>query len=214
MTHPTGLPNKAFFSTSDPRACPSSWVEMKISLRVSSVWKFWVREPHLIPSLESHRNQGEMAHTCRGTINLASAHIDTEDSCGILLCNGARTYHLKAGSEVDRQQWITVLELAKAKAIRVMKTQSGSAHSARGVCDWCHGVPPEEVGIKSTGTAVTRKLKGVRSSSKGPRPACALPTWSGVPSTVRAGVFQGVCGWLTWAQTSFQCQGLCMPSFE
>lgn len=76
-----------------------------------------------------------MAHTCRGTINLASAHIDTEDSCGILLCNGARTYHLKAGSEVDRQQWITVLELAKAKAIHVMKTQSGSAHSAQGcVC--------------------------------------------------------------------------------
>lgn len=74
-----------------------------------------------------------MAHTCRGTINLASAHIDTEDSCGILLCNGARTYHLKAGSEVDRQQWITVLELAKAKAIRVMKTQSGRAHSAQGV---------------------------------------------------------------------------------
>lgn len=107
---------------------------MKISLRVSSVWKYWVREPHLTPSLESHRNQGEMAHTCRGTINLASAHIDTEDSCGILLCNGARTYHLKAGSEVDRQQWITVLELAKAKAIRVMKTQSGRAHSAQGVC--------------------------------------------------------------------------------
>ncbi|XP_075800194.1 oxysterol-binding protein 2 isoform X1 [Microtus pennsylvanicus] len=74
--------------------------------------------------LSYYRNQGEMAHTCRGTINLASAHIDTEDSCGILLCNGARTYHLKAGSEVDRQQWITVLELAKAKAIRVMKTQS------------------------------------------------------------------------------------------
>ncbi|XP_038947936.1 oxysterol-binding protein 2 isoform X2 [Rattus norvegicus] len=70
------------------------------------------------------RNQGEMAHTCRGTINLASAHFETEDSCGILLCNGARTYHLKASSEVDRQQWITVLELAKAKAIRVMNTQS------------------------------------------------------------------------------------------
>ncbi|KAL6093372.1 hypothetical protein STEG23_023777, partial [Scotinomys teguina] len=76
--------------------------------------------------LSYYRNQDEMAHTCRGTINLASAHFDTEDSCGILLCNGTRTYHLKAGSEVDRQQWITVLELAKAKAIRVMKTQSGS----------------------------------------------------------------------------------------
>ncbi|XP_028614001.1 oxysterol-binding protein 2 isoform X1 [Grammomys surdaster] len=74
--------------------------------------------------LSYYRNQGEMAHTCRGTINLASAHFETEDSCGILLCNGARTYHLKANSEVDRQQWITVLELAKAKAIRVMKTQS------------------------------------------------------------------------------------------
>lgn len=75
-----------------------------------------------------------MAHTCRGTINLASAHIDTEDSCGIMLCNGARTYHLKASSEVDRKQWITVLELAKAKAICVMKTQSGSGHSTQGVC--------------------------------------------------------------------------------
>ncbi|XP_038947938.1 oxysterol-binding protein 2 isoform X4 [Rattus norvegicus] len=74
--------------------------------------------------LSYYRNQGEMAHTCRGTINLASAHFETEDSCGILLCNGARTYHLKASSEVDRQQWITVLELAKAKAIRVMNTQS------------------------------------------------------------------------------------------
>ncbi|XP_029401159.1 oxysterol-binding protein 2 isoform X2 [Mus pahari] len=74
--------------------------------------------------LSYYRNQGEMAHTCRATINLASTHFETEDSCGILLCNGARTYHLKASSEVDRQHWITALELAKAKAIRVMKTQS------------------------------------------------------------------------------------------
>ncbi|XP_052055074.1 oxysterol-binding protein 2 isoform X2 [Apodemus sylvaticus] len=74
--------------------------------------------------LSYYRNQGEMAHTCRGTINLASAHFETEDTCGILLCNGARTYHLKASSEVERQHWITVLELAKAKAICVMKTQS------------------------------------------------------------------------------------------
>lgn len=98
------------------------------------VWSYCVLEPDLIPSLEFHRNQGEMAHTCRGTINLASAHFETEDTCGILLCNGARTYHLKAISEVDRQHWITVLELAKAKAIRVMKTQSGSNASAQGVC--------------------------------------------------------------------------------
>ncbi|XP_008571230.1 PREDICTED: oxysterol-binding protein 2 isoform X2 [Galeopterus variegatus] len=74
--------------------------------------------------LSYYRNQGEMAHTCRGTINLSSAHIDTEDSCGILLISGARTYHLKASSELDRQQWITALELAKAKAVRMMDTHS------------------------------------------------------------------------------------------
>ncbi|XP_031994321.1 oxysterol-binding protein 2 isoform X9 [Hylobates moloch] len=74
--------------------------------------------------LSYYRNQGEMAHTCRGTINLSTAHIDTEDSCGILLTSGARSYHLKASSEVDRQQWITALELAKAKAVRVMNTHS------------------------------------------------------------------------------------------
>ncbi|KAM4827454.1 oxysterol-binding protein 2 isoform 1-T1 [Thomomys bottae] len=74
--------------------------------------------------LSYYRNQGEMAHTCRGTINLATTQIDTEDSCGILLVSGARNYHLKASSEVDRQQWITTLELAKAKAVRMMKAQS------------------------------------------------------------------------------------------
>lgn len=79
-----------------------------------------------MPSLVFYRNQGEMAHTCRGTINLATAHIDTEESCGILLMSGARSYHLKANSEVERQQWITVLELSKATAVRVMRSHSGS----------------------------------------------------------------------------------------
>nr|XP_058895309.1 oxysterol-binding protein 2 isoform X10 [Kogia breviceps]XP_058895310.1 oxysterol-binding protein 2 isoform X10 [Kogia breviceps] len=67
-----------------------------------------------------------MAHTCRGTINLFTAHFDTEDSCGIVLTSGGRTYHLKAGSEVERQQWISALELAKAKAVRLMSSQSGN----------------------------------------------------------------------------------------
>uniref|UniRef100_A0A8D2MBG7 Oxysterol-binding protein n=1 Tax=Zonotrichia albicollis TaxID=44394 RepID=A0A8D2MBG7_ZONAL len=65
------------------------------------------------------QTQAEMAHTCRGTINLSTAHIDTEDSCNIVLSNGGRTYHLKANSEVERQRWVTALELAKAKAIRM-----------------------------------------------------------------------------------------------
>ncbi|KAM9118233.1 oxysterol-binding protein 2 isoform 2-T4 [Pangshura tecta] len=65
-----------------------------------------------------------MAHTCRGTINLSTAHIDTEDSCNIVLSSGGRTYHLKASSEVERQRWVTALELAKAKAIRMRNNQS------------------------------------------------------------------------------------------
>ncbi|XP_037366794.1 oxysterol-binding protein 2 isoform X2 [Talpa occidentalis] len=74
--------------------------------------------------LSYYRNQDEMAHTCRGTINLSTTHFDTEDSCGIVLTSGARTYHLKANSEVERQQWITALELAKAKAVRMMSSNS------------------------------------------------------------------------------------------
>ncbi|XP_039188441.1 oxysterol-binding protein 2 isoform X2 [Crotalus tigris] len=74
--------------------------------------------------LSYYRTQAEMAHTCRGTINLSMAHIDTEDSCNILLSNGGRTYHLKASSEVERQRWVTALELAKARAIRIRSNQS------------------------------------------------------------------------------------------
>ncbi|XP_017566671.1 oxysterol-binding protein 2-like isoform X4 [Pygocentrus nattereri] len=74
--------------------------------------------------LSYYRTQAEMAHTCRGTINLATAHIDTEDACNIVLSSGGRTYHLKASTEVERQKWVTALELAKAKAIRMMNDQS------------------------------------------------------------------------------------------
>ncbi|XP_038618519.1 oxysterol-binding protein 2 isoform X3 [Tachyglossus aculeatus] len=74
--------------------------------------------------LSYYRTQAEMAHTCRGTINLSTAHIDTEDACNIVLSSGGRTYHLKAGTEVERQRWVTALELAKAKAVRMMTNQS------------------------------------------------------------------------------------------
>ncbi|KAG9346968.1 hypothetical protein JZ751_005895 [Albula glossodonta] len=74
--------------------------------------------------LSYYRTQAEMGHTCRGTINLATANIAVEDSCNFVISNGgAQTYHLKASSEVERQRWITALELAKAKAIG-MQTES------------------------------------------------------------------------------------------
>lgn len=65
-----------------------------------------------------HRSQAEMAHTCRGTISLHGALIHTVDSCTFVISNGGtQTFHIKAGNEVERQQWVTALELAKAKAM-------------------------------------------------------------------------------------------------
>lgn len=81
---------------------------------------------HLYPSCSS-RTQAEMGHTCRGTINLATANIAVEDSCNFVISNGGtQTYHLKASSEVERQRWITALELAKAKAFRI-QAESGQS---------------------------------------------------------------------------------------
>ncbi|XP_077457075.1 oxysterol-binding protein 2 isoform X2 [Stigmatopora argus] len=74
--------------------------------------------------LSYYRTQAEMAHTCRGTINLATTHIDTEDACNIVLSSSGRTYHLKASTEQERQRWITALDLARTKAICMMNDQS------------------------------------------------------------------------------------------
>ncbi|XP_069684106.1 oxysterol-binding protein 1 isoform X5 [Periplaneta americana] len=74
-------------------------------------------------------NQAEMAHTCRGTISLHGALIHTEDSCTFVISNGGtQTFHIKAANEVERQRWVTALELAKAKAIRAM--ESDVSHSS------------------------------------------------------------------------------------
>uniref|UniRef100_A0A3Q2ZUS7 Oxysterol-binding protein n=1 Tax=Kryptolebias marmoratus TaxID=37003 RepID=A0A3Q2ZUS7_KRYMA len=81
--------------------------------------------------LSYYRTQAEMGHTCRGTINLATANIAVEDSCNFVISNGgAQTYHLKASSEVERQRWITALELAKAKAVH-MQAESGEGGGCR-----------------------------------------------------------------------------------
>lgn len=78
------------------------------------------------------RSKAEMRHTCRGTINLATANITVEDSCNFIISNGgAQTYHLKASTEVERQRWVTALELAKAKAV---KTLAESGRERRTLC--------------------------------------------------------------------------------
>ncbi|XP_069989946.1 oxysterol-binding protein 1 isoform X11 [Penaeus vannamei] len=74
--------------------------------------------------LSYYRSQAEMLHTCRGTISLHGAVIHTEDSCNFVISNGGtQTFHLKASSEVERQKWVTALELAKAKAIRQLESE-------------------------------------------------------------------------------------------
>ncbi|KAL0970715.1 hypothetical protein UPYG_G00246260 [Umbra pygmaea] len=77
--------------------------------------------------LSYYRTQAEMGHTCRGTINLATASIAVDDTCNFVISNGgAQTYHLKASCEVERQRWITALELAKAKAVRMQAESDDS----------------------------------------------------------------------------------------
>ena len=57
---------------------------------------------------------------------MANAFIHTEDSCTFVISNGGtQTFHLKAGSEVERQKWVTALELAKAKAVNMMESGIG-----------------------------------------------------------------------------------------
>ena len=64
-----------------------------------------------------------MVHTCRGTVNLAGAFIDTIDTTNFVITNGpSQVYYLRALNEVERQRWVTALELAKAKAIKNLES--------------------------------------------------------------------------------------------
>uniref|UniRef100_A0A8C4QIP4 Oxysterol-binding protein n=1 Tax=Eptatretus burgeri TaxID=7764 RepID=A0A8C4QIP4_EPTBU len=83
--------------------------------------------------LSYYRTHAEMSHTCRGTISLAGAYIDTEDSCNFVVSNGGtQVYHLKASSEVERQRWVTALELSKAKANRLLHAESDESGDDEG----------------------------------------------------------------------------------
>ncbi|KAF4071269.1 hypothetical protein AMELA_G00271210 [Ameiurus melas] len=97
-----------------------------------------------------------MGHV-RGTINLATANIPVEDSCNFVISNGgAQTYHLKASSEVERQRWITALELAKAKAVHMHAESDDSG-------DECTSSPPmtaQGVGTRNSEVQSTLRTLG------------------------------------------------------
>ncbi|CAG0901667.1 unnamed protein product [Darwinula stevensoni] len=72
--------------------------------------------------LSYYRTQAEMSHTCQGTMTMHGETIITEDSRNFVVSNGAtQTWHLRASTEVDRQRWVKALELAKAKAIKMLE---------------------------------------------------------------------------------------------
>lgn len=75
--------------------------------------------------LSYYKTQEEMHHTCRGTLNLAGAFINTIDACHFEVTSGPyQMFHLKAHNEVERQRWVTALELARQKA---MENDSGES---------------------------------------------------------------------------------------
>ncbi|XP_058806394.1 oxysterol-binding protein 1 isoform X3 [Phymastichus coffea] len=74
--------------------------------------------------LSYYRNPSEISHTCRGTISLHGAIIHAVDACTFVVSNGGtQTFHIKAATEKERQEWVWALELAKAKAIQTSEEE-------------------------------------------------------------------------------------------
>ncbi|KAM3963898.1 LOW QUALITY PROTEIN: oxysterol binding protein [Aphomia sociella] len=97
--------------------------------------------------LSYYRNQAEMAHTCRGTISLLGALIHTADSCTFVISNGGtQTFHIRAHDEVERQSWVTALELAKAKAIRAQESDEDDDQMSSGAVVVGGGEEGEDAG--------------------------------------------------------------------
>ncbi|XP_062122481.1 LOW QUALITY PROTEIN: oxysterol-binding protein 1-like [Drosophila sulfurigaster albostrigata] len=105
--------------------------------------------------LSYYRNQSEINHTCRGTISLHGALIHTVDSCTFVISNGGtQTFHIKAANEVERQSWVTSLELAKVKAIRAIESEEEEAEETAQV------VPSQE--IYAVVRDLTERLENMR----------------------------------------------------
>ncbi|XP_050094214.1 oxysterol-binding protein 1 isoform X2 [Anopheles aquasalis] len=105
----------------------------------SNVKERMVKKKHI---QKMKKNQAEMSHTCRGTISLHGALIHTVDSCTFVISNGGtQTFHIKAANEVERQSWVTALELAKAKAIRAMESDEEEEDNT------ANTIPSEELNL-------------------------------------------------------------------
>ena len=66
-------------------------------------------------SLSYYRNPSETSLISRGTISLLDASIQVEEGNNFVVSHGNQAYHLKASNEIERQRWITMLELSKSR---------------------------------------------------------------------------------------------------
>jgi len=80
--------------------------------------------------LSYYRSQDEVTHTCRGTIYLEAAHLSSNDACHFVISNGSTVIHLRTSTETDKQRWMSALELAKQKALKVRKQYNDSDEEA------------------------------------------------------------------------------------
>lgn len=67
-----------------------------------------------------------MTHTCRGTVYLESAHLSSNEPCHFVISNGSTVIHLRTSTETDKQRWMSSLELAKQRAVKVRKQYNDS----------------------------------------------------------------------------------------
>ena len=72
--------------------------------------------------------------------------MDSIDATDFVITNGpSQVYHLRALNEVERQRWVTALELAKAKAIKNLES---------GMCVWEGGGESVVVYVRGGGESV------------------------------------------------------------
>jgi hypothetical protein len=76
-----------------------------------------------------------MTHTCRGTVYLESAHLSSNDACHFVISNGSTIIHLRTSTETDKQRWMSALELAKQKALKVRKQYHDSDEDVSAIID-------------------------------------------------------------------------------
>lgn len=85
--------------------------------------------------LSYYRTKEEMQHTCRGTLVIRDARIETEPGNNFIIYTGGakkngQCFQLRAHSERERQEWITALELAKTQSSTLSRSNTLRSHKS------------------------------------------------------------------------------------